>query len=230
MDKSIFKIKKSIKRDARNWWEANNRISYGHDFSKNCPVEIKKRVKGKKWEDVKQYLIKKITKKYFSQKEFNFLKKKFLPYLVSKEKKIIRILNNIHGRKFPVSFVNIYYTSIKRCPYGMEKEGFWIQLNGGGRDKDLMSSIIIHELMHLYFNRYYRHFCLENGLNREQTEDIKEAFTVVMNEEFKDLFNQKDKGYDIHKKLRTYILKQWKKSKDFKKTLISAIKFVKQNK
>jgi len=223
----LVKVKRSVEKDARNWWEANNQLSYGYDFSKNLPEEIRKKVKGKKWKGMKHFLKSMIKKKYEKESGFNFLQNEFLPYWNKKEKEIVNILNKIHKNKFPVKFVNIYYTSCKRCPYGKEGEGFFIQLNEYNKNKDFLVSIIIHELMHLYFWRYYRNLCLKKGLTGEQTEDIKEAFTILIDEEFKGVINAKDEGYEMHQKIRKFILKEWKKSKDFKKVLLATIDFIK---
>ena len=158
------------------------------------------------------------------------MQNEFLPYWNNKEKEIISILDKIHKNKFPVKFVNIYYTSYKRCPYGKEGDGFWIQLNEWNKDKDFLVSIIIHELMHLYFWKYYGNICLKKELTRNQTEDIKEAFTIIMNEEFKGIIKTKDRGYKLHKNLRKFIKKEWLKSKNFNKVLLSTINYIKSRK
>lgn len=224
----LLKVKRNLEKDARNWWEANNQLSYGYDFSKNLPEEIRKKVKDKKWSETKNFLKSMIKKKYEKENGLNFLQNEFLPFWNKKEKEIINILNKIHKNKFPVEFVNIYYTSCKRCPYGKEGKGFWIQLNEYNKNKDFLASIIIHELMHLYFWRYYGNLCLKKGLTRYQTEDIKEAFTILMDEEFKGVVNAKDEGYEMHQKIRKFILKEWMKSKDFKKVLLATIDFMKE--
>jgi hypothetical protein len=36
----LVKVKKNIEKDARNWWEANNQLSFGCDFGKNFPKDI----------------------------------------------------------------------------------------------------------------------------------------------------------------------------------------------
>ena len=225
----LVKVKRDIEKDARNWWEASNQLSYGYDFSKNLPEEIRKKVKGKKWGETKNFLKLRIKEKYERESGLKFLQDEFLPYWDKKEKEIMDRLNKIHKNKFPAKFVNIYYTSCKRCPYGKEGKGFWIQLNGYNKNKDLLVSIIIHELMHLYFLKYYANLCLKKGLTKEQKEDIKEAFTILMNEEFKGVVKVKDEGYKMHQNIRKFILKRWKKSKDFKKVLLDLTRNLKEN-
>lgn len=226
MGKVKIKIKfsKDLDKDARNWWEANNRLSYGYDFGKKCPLEIKKKVKGKKWKDVKNYLkntIKKYYKEYPDWKRIN--EKNIKPYWGQ----IIKRLEKIHNRKFPVKAVTIFYTSSPRCPYGGGSKNFWIQIHTHKKNKKALLEILVHELMHLFFHKYFWQVCKKSELNEEQIHDIKESFSVLINEEFKDLKLQ-DRGYDSHKKLRRFILKEWKKSKNFEKVLKSTIKYHQQ--
>jgi hypothetical protein len=94
------------------------------------------------------------------------------------------------------------------------------------RDNNL--DVIVHELMHLFFHVYFWGYCKKNGLGESQIKDIKEAFTVLINEEFKNL-GFMDRGYEIHKDLRNYILKEWQKSKNFNRVLGLTIKYYKKN-
>jgi len=221
---ATIQFQKDINKDVRNWWEANNHLSYGFDFSEKCPPEIKKKIKGKKFSKVKDYIekhIKKYYKNYPQWKKEN--EKNLKPY----EKETIQKLERIHKKKFPVEFIDIYYTSFPRNPYGGGKKRFWTQIYMHEKDKQKLLVTIIHELMHLFFHKYYWKTCKKKGLNDEETHDIKEAFSVLINEEFKNL-KLKDKGYDSHQKIRKHILREWKKKKDFPKVLDLTIKYYKQ--
>lgn len=230
-EKSIFSLRRDVEKEAKNYWRIANYTFYELDMSKKIPENFLKKIKNIKYPNVKNLIkkeIKKNKKKYPGN--FNWLKSDFLPYLPKREKQIISRLDQIHNKKFPAKFVKLYFTSIGLGYYGKEKEGFWINISGSYKDKDSLVELIIHELMHLYFGIYYRKICFKEGLTLQETEDIKEAFTALINEEFKGIIRTKDKGYKIHEKLRENILKQWKKSKDFKKILLSTIKFYKQKK
>lgn len=220
-----MKVRQNIEIDAKNWWRISNYNFFGLSFRKQINKKFLKKIKHKKYENVKNLIKEEIRKNFKkNEKEFNWLNKKFLPYWDKKEKEIINVLDKIHKKKFPVKFVKIYYTSIEMNFYGKEKEGFYITMNGKSKDADLLCSAIIHELMHLYFRKYYFKKCLKKGLNSKQIEDIKEALTVLINEEFKKIIKTKDKGYKIHEKLREFILKEWKKKKDFNILLNKCIK------
>jgi hypothetical protein len=227
--KSLFNLKRDIEKDARNWWAVANYTFYGNDISKRLSRQFLIKIKGKGYNQVRN-LIKKEIKKSENKNltEFLWLKNEFLPSLIEKEKLIISRLDKLHGNPFPVKFVNLYYSSVEIGYYGREKNGFWISIRGENRKKEELVLMIIHELMHLYFGAYYRKVCFKEGLNLQDTEDIKEAFTILINEEFGDVIKEKDLGYKKHNELRKFILKEWRKRKDFKKVLDSAIKFYKK--
>jgi hypothetical protein len=67
-------------------------------------------------------------------------------------------------------------------------------------------------------------------LSLQETEDIKEAFPVLINFEFKDLIKEKDRGYEEHEEIRKFILKEWKKNNGFENVLKKTIKFYKSKK
>ena len=56
---------------------------------------------------------------------------------------------------------------------------------------------------------------------------LKEALTVLLNLEFKDLWFIEDEGYKKHKELREFIAQEWKKEKDFEKLLKKCVKYLK---
>lgn len=223
--KPIIRFGRDFERDARNWWEANNQLSYGYDFGKRCPPKIRKEIKGKKWPEVKNYIKKIIKGKY---KEYSKWKINYEEYIKPYEEQIIKRLEKIHNRKLPVERIYIYYTSFPRSPYGGGKKIFWIQEYRYKKNKKNILLTLTHELMHLFFHKYYWNTCKKQGLTNNQTHDIKEAFSVLINEEFKDI-KLKDRGYDSHRKLRNYILKEWKKNKNFEKVLQLTIKYYKKN-
>ncbi|MEK7202725.1 MAG: transglutaminase domain-containing protein, partial [Patescibacteria group bacterium] len=77
----------------------------------------------------------------------------------------------------------------------------------------------VHELLHFQTYAYWQKEVLKK-LSKEEFENLKEALTVVLNEEFMDL----DKGYLMHRDLRKELLKYWKKNKDFNKLIKYGIK------
>ena len=80
--------------------------------------------------------------------------------------------------------------------------------------------------MHLYFHRFYWKN-IEKEIGKEKTGDLKEALTVLLNLEFKDLWFVEDEGYEEHKELREFITQEWKNNKDFEKLLEKCVEYLK---
>jgi hypothetical protein len=94
--------------------------------------------------------------------------------------------------------------------------------------RDLASALNTcgHELLHIQFHNLYWNQ-VENQIGEKKTSDLKEALTVLLNLEFKDLWFVEDKGYEIHKELRKFITDEWKKEKDFRILLDKCINYLK---
>jgi len=86
-----------------------------------------------------------------------------------------------------------------------------------------------HEIMHLYFHEFYWGL-VEDKIGKDKTGDLKEALSVLLNEEFKDLWFDTDYGYEPHKKLREFIVKEWKKEPDFDVLLNKCVAYLKKKK
>ncbi len=52
-----IKIKRDIRKDAWNWWEACNKISYGTDWKKRVPQKIWKKIYGKTFSEACVFLL-----------------------------------------------------------------------------------------------------------------------------------------------------------------------------
>ena len=55
----------------------------------------------------------------------------------------------------------------------------------------------------------------ETEEGKEKTADLKEALTVLLNLEFRNLWVVEDAGYEVHKELRNFITNKWNEEKDF---------------
>ncbi len=75
---------------------------------------------------------------------------------------------------------------------------------------------IAHEILHLQFIHFYFRYCLDQGLTEKQFQDLKEAMTVLLNEQqFRKFHLGLDVGYPAHTKLRKYIQRRWEKKTSF---------------
>ncbi|HLC69419.1 MAG TPA: hypothetical protein VJH75_00005 [Patescibacteria group bacterium] len=99
-------------------------------------------------------------------------------------------------------------------------------------------TIIIHELFHLYFYQYiyWDEFLKRFGLKSvndfidpEEQNELKEILTVIINEEFKKFIVFPDEGYPKHRALRRIARASWTKEKDFGKLVMDIGKLLKNN-
>lgn len=109
--------------------------------------------------------------------------------------------------------VTAYLTINNRSPYSIQED--WFFVNAGG-----FSSIktVMHELWHFY--TWYKYgFVWEQKIGKQKYNDIKEALTVLLNEECKDLLPEGviDSGYPQHQELRRKIVDIWNKEKNMDK-------------
>ena len=88
----------------------------------------------------------------------------------------------------------------------------------------------MHEIMHLFFHKYWWQKCLQIGLTDKQTWDVKEAVTVLINAWCGDLITELDWGYPEHAELRRFIIKQWwPETKDFGKIIERSCEYMRIN-
>jgi hypothetical protein len=102
-----------------------------------------------------------------------------------------------------------YFTTLFMCPYDYDKHMFMVSV---WKSLPWQIGTIAHEVMHLQFiNQYYDYIIEENSLTKDQFEEIKEAVTIILNEEqFERIvlieqltYPDHEKTADMIKKLRT---------------------------
>ena len=219
MPKVLFKL--DILKDARNYYDtASSDINFGHDFTKSLRPEVYKKLKGKKWEVVKEYITHLLKNGYEKDKEkienkLNEIKDGWNKI----QKKYFKQLEKITKKKIYREEFICYITTIGRCPYNVKENWFMTNIF---QSVDKIFLTIAHELMHLQFHHYFEKQ-LRKKISYKQFQDIKEALTVLLNVEFRDIIKEEDKGYTDHIELRAFIKETWKKEKDFDKLLKSVL-------
>jgi len=218
MPRVIFKFGKE--RDLRNIWKTCNFNSDWHDFKKNLDDNLLKIAQDKSFEECKDEL-----KEYYERFHNLELIKIFEESL---QKAWGEINNEFFKRlekimKKPIcseEFIG-YITTIGRCPYDPDEKNFMVSLF-----YSIPQSLVTigHEIMHIQFHNTYWDQ-IEKEIGEEKTADLKEALTVLLNVEFKDLWFGKDRGYDSHQKLRRFIEKEWENEKDFDVLMKKCIKY-----
>lgn len=106
-----------------------------------------------------------------------------------------------------------YLTINSRCPYDIEDNYFFVAV-----PTKSLKRTVMHELWHFY-TWYGLGPDQERKSGKQKYNDIKEALTVLLNIECKDLLpdGMSDAGYPQHQKLREKIVEFWKKEKDISK-------------
>lgn len=221
MAKVIFKFDQE--KDLYNLWETcNGDGSYGFDFKKNMDPKTIALCENKKFEDCKEILAKKFDKMHSS---------KLIPILLESVNKAWKEVNNEFFKRLekimkrPIyqdSFTG-YLTFSNKCPYILKENAFYFNFFNS-----IMGILRTagHEIMHLQFHNTYWSD-IEKQIGNKKTHDLKEALTVLLNLEFRDLWFAEDKGYESHKELREFIATEWKKEKDFEVLLRKCVKFLK---
>jgi len=224
MPKIIFKFDKE--KDLWNIWDTCNSESiFGRDFKKGIPQRTMDLCKGKKFEEIKDTL-KNYQKKIHSSALIPKIKRAFNDAWNQINDEYFKRLEKIMKRPICCEKITAYLTILQRCPYKPIKDNpsFFVHLFGGIPS---VMATIGHEVMHIQFHNTYWEG-IEKQIGKEKTEDLKEALTTILNLEFQDLWIVPDNGYNMHKELRDFIEKQWKKNPDFDVLLENCIKYLKK--
>jgi hypothetical protein len=218
MSKVIFKFDKE--KDLWNHWHKSNWKSSWANFK--IHPEIKKICEGKKFEECKEELsvhLSKLQKSNIIQIEINSLEE----YWKEIEQEFFKRMNNLMNKNFDEDII-AYLTTLGVCPYDPDEPSFMFSLF---YSLPHQLQTCGHEIMHLYFHKFYWDD-VEPKIGKEKTGDLKEALSVLLNIEFRDLWFAKDYGYEPHKELRAFILEEWKKEKDFEKLLEKCVNYLEQ--
>lgn len=115
----------------------------------------------------------------------------------------------IFGTSLPNDVIG-YLTINSRCPYSIHDNFFYVSLQSTQARRTAM-----HELWHFY-TWYGLGADQEDKLGKQKYNDQKEALTVLLNVECKDLLpdGMTDAGYPQHQEIRQRILEYWEKDRN----------------
>jgi hypothetical protein len=201
-----FIIKPSLASDVWNWQVVATRNgTYGQNWRSNWPKDLTlKDARDKK--KMRTYLNKRFYRSGAVQKYADWLQ------IALKPNRIDDILFEITGKRVPFRELMVTPTTSSRCPYDESKGSFFIFYAASPK---WIYRVATHECMHLIVHRYYWKQMREAGLSEQQTHDIKEALTVLLNPVFKEKWGGEDQGYPNHQNLRKDIEKIAKTTKSF---------------
>lgn len=224
MTKVTFKFDKE--KDLWNNWFAVNfesKWELGKRFN-NIP-KLEKECKGKTFEECKK-AIEDFHKKLHNSFLIEETRNAFQESWDEINEEFFRRLEKITENKFPFQEVTAYITTQSLCPYDYKEGSFMVPLFSNIPSALKKSA---HEIMHLdfYKNNWKE---IEDKIGKEKTADLKEALTILLNLEFRDLWFVEDKGKssEEQQKLREFIKKEWSKEKNYKSLLEKCVIYLKK--
>jgi len=209
-------------KELYNLWETvNSQKSYGFDFSKKISDKIIALFKNKNFEDSKNQ-VEKLNNHLYESAHLKELAKVLETQWDKISKKFDEKLELITGKKVMDKKADAFLISFGKCSYKPDEKYFFVSFLSNNLE---IMRTTAHELFHFHFHNYYFK-SIEKRIGKPLAHDIKEALTVLLNAEFKDLELATDKGYNKHKELREFIITQWNKEKNFDKLIEDCIIFV----
>lgn len=133
-----------------------------------------------------------------------------------------------HFFQQPLFFTRVtaYFTTLPICPYSLEK--LWFMVSYRFSLEEQMRTIC-HELFHFMFLHYFKEYTLQTLKNKQHIEVLKEALTVFLNTDFRDIISVPDRGYPQEKELRNYLFQQRQHEQNFLHLLDAGIQFLNRN-
>jgi len=214
-----IKVKINLQKDAWNWWHACNHHSFGMSWRKSINIKMQKKLLGAGKKAAYQYLTPYLKKQYKKLK----IESKVKPIeeiFNQKKDKIFQLMEKATGRKIFRKDFTLILTTLPRAPYHYPAGEVWLPIVWPDK---FYVKVFLHELLHFQTYAYWRKRCLKK-LSNEEFENLKEALTVILNDEFKSIMSGKDRGYIIHQYLRKELLKFWRQHKNFDKLVSYGVK------
>lgn len=220
-----YKIIYNIQKDMWNWRDALKNPFMGNNWIDNIDNDNDKKIVQQVLE-LKKQPAELILKPYFTiQKEdpnsklnkfIEIAKKDFQEKYLDACKILERITNHpMMSNKF-----TFYVTTFPRCPYFYEKceifmydsiENFWgMPIDG-----------FLHEALHFQFTYYWgdNKNSPVSKLNNDDFDYLKEALTIVLDDDIKPIITMADQGYPNQIEYRKLLSKHWQKHHDFEKLI-----------
>jgi len=226
---TIVKFKLDKEKDLENIWKAcqSNKLSFGHDFKKSISKEIIKKCEGRKFENVENWL-KNRRKLIHENPLVKDIERELNLFWSKRESEYIKRLEKITKREFKFKKIYAYFTTISKCPYNPANKIPYFYVNLFTSTPNALHTVG-HEVMHLHLHKSDWLDKVKNQIGQQKAYDLIEAFTKLLDLEFRDLWIVEERGYPNHQKLREYIKKHWLKNKNFDKLTNDCIRWIKRN-
>ena len=217
------RVKQDVRKDAWNWWNACNKISYGTDWQQRISKQLRKKIVGKTKTEAFVFLMP-YLKHAYEKERIGKKKKELEDILIRQQRQIFSRMIKVTGKPICRKTLTCFLTTFPRAPYDFQRGYIWIPVIW---PKETYVRTFIHELLHFQTYAYWQERCLRK-LSQKEFEDLKEALTVILNEEFLDLIVWPDKGYPVHQDFRKQLRKFWMTEKNFDKLVKYGVKIYPQ--
>lgn len=215
MTKYTYSMKLDPEQDMFNWYDGCNCISYGVDWKKRVPEDVYININGKNRRTAQTFLRKFLSKKYIDEKEQIDRRISFLDTIYSEKfsaacNKIIELTK----KELKHKHITIFATTFPRGPYNFSEGYILDYLEWNNPIAGLM-----HELLHFQMHHYWQNNpkSAVSKLDNDDFHFLKEALTVILDEELLPLIEFVDRGYPEHQEFRKVLHSHWKKNHDFEK-------------
>ena len=220
-----FQIKYNLQHDIWNWIDSLTNPFMGLDWINNIDNKKDLRIAKQilKFKDNKKQA-ETILKAYLEiqKNDPNSKLNKFIPLaqkdFENKYQQACKILEKITQKPLLSDKFIFYVTTFPRCPYFYEKQEIFMY-DSTHDFWGLPIDNFLHEGLHFQFTHYW----YENKkspvskLNNIDFDYLKEALTIVLDDELTPILSQPDQGYSNQKKYRKTLHKHWQKHHDFDK-------------
>lgn len=219
--KPTIKIEQNIEKDAWNWWDACNKTSHGVDWKIKIDADLREKITGKTWDEAYIFLKPHLDKLHTELNISEYVKNIQRDFDQNKDALFAR-MEEVTGHPICRQDFTCFPTTFPRFPYNYDKGYVWISSR---QPIGFQLSVFIHELLHFQYFAYFGEKVWDT-LEEKGHATLKEAMTVIINDEFKNLTSEEDEGYEIHQELRPQLLTLWRSDKNMDRFIDSAIKLM----
>jgi hypothetical protein len=202
-----IKIKLNIKEDIWNWLDACSKISHGIDWKQQIKPDLRHKIISSSPSEAELFLksyIKNIYEENNSKSLVDELQRDFSAI----EDRLFNRMEKVTGHPIYRNNFTCFITTFPRFPYNYQKGYVWLSYK---RPFNFQLSIFVHELLHFQYFAYYGE-SIWNDLGEQAHLEIKEAMTVIIDQEFKEFEVEDDDCYPIYSDLRKKFLELWNES------------------
>lgn len=120
-------VKQNIRKDAWNWWNACNKISYGEDWKQRVDKKLQNKLVGRTREQSFNFLFP-YLKNLYKKEKINQKKKEIKNILSRCQEKIFSRMEKITGKKIYRENFTCFLTTFPRAPYNFSHGYVWLPI------------------------------------------------------------------------------------------------------